>query len=174
MAGDRNEWLPQDLAWRVNACPCLCTEHPLNKAFMSPWDLNTCAAVSQQSLGIKKYLSDMGDSCGSFFSVCLLGACGLSHFSGCQDKTEPLFLASRRAVHGFIMKVMKLKLHSPSFTGAPSTALKGNHCYLAAWSYILVKLESYIFVSFSFSQLRFQAPQNPDPLLCTMFWTWSG
>ena len=33
---------------------------------------------------------------------------------------------------GFIMKVMKLKLHGPSFTGAPSTALRGNHCYLAA------------------------------------------
>lgn len=31
----------------------------------------------------------MGDSCGSFFSVCLSSACGVSHFSGCQDKTEP-------------------------------------------------------------------------------------
>ena len=84
-----------------------------------------CRSVTAESGNKKKYLSDMGGGCGSFFSACLLGACGVSHFSGCQDKTEPLFLASRRAVLGFIMKVMKLKLHSPSFTGTASTALGG-------------------------------------------------
>ena len=45
---------------------------------------------------------------------------------------------------------MKLKLHGPSFTGAPSTALRGNHCYLAAWSYIWVNLKViYLFLFLS-------------------------
>ena len=116
----------------------------------------------------------MGGGCGSFFSACLLGACGVSHFSGCQDKTEPLFLASRRAVLGFIMKVMKLKLHSPSFTGTASTALGGTTAtWLHDHTFWLNLKVTYLF-SFSFPQLRFQAPQNPDPLLYTVFWTWSG
>lgn len=26
---------PQDLSWPVNACLCICTEHPLSKGFTS-------------------------------------------------------------------------------------------------------------------------------------------
>lgn len=84
----------------------------------------------------------MGDSCGSFFSVCLLGVCRVSHVSGCQDKTEPLFLASRRAVLGFIMKVIRLKLHSPSFTGTASTALRGTTALKVTYLFLFLSLNS--------------------------------
>ena len=57
-AGDMDEWLPAGDPWArpMNACSHIsnCTEHPLHKGFMSPWDLNTCAANVTTENGDKR------------------------------------------------------------------------------------------------------------------------
>ena len=116
--------------------------------------------MSQQSLGIKEYLSDVGDGCSSFFSVCLLSACCVQAlFWGSVYNRAPV-TGLEEAVCGFIMQPMKLKVHGSSFAGTPSTAQGGTPAiWLRDHTFWLNLQVTYLF--FFFPSTRFSSPTKP-------------
>lgn len=75
-------------------------------------------------------------------------------------------------MHGFIMKVMKLKLHEPLIAGLLQLSRGTTATWLHDHTFWLNLKVTYLFLFLSLNS-GFK-PHKPESLLCTMFWTWSG